>query len=61
MVVLVEAEVVEQILATQLSNAIHDKVETLSDALELAAHGNLTQVLTVFPPGLGVVFIAQIC
>ena len=60
MVVLVDAKIVEQLLAVQLREATHNELEVLANVLKLPVHIKLVKVLAMVFPGLSIVLIAHV-
>ena len=60
-VFLVDAKIVEQLLAVQLRETTHNELEILANVLKLPVNIELVKVEAVVFPGCGVLFIAHVC
>ena len=59
-VVLVDAKIVEELLAVQLRETIHNELEVLENVLKLPVHIKLVKVLAMVFPGLSIVLVAHV-
>ena len=60
-VVLVDAKVIEQLLAIQLRETTHNELKILANVLKLPVNLELAKIEAVVFPGCGIIFVAHVC